>query len=161
MKIELRNVKHAEFASQETNCFRATVYVDGEKAGEANNEGCGGPTSVRPRELEERLNAHGKTLPKKSFGEDLGGGEYEQDAETIINDLLCAWLLGRDLKRLLARKIVFTKLGEAGKIFEITGNKEQTARRLADPNVAAKIAGVDRILNLMPFAEALEIYKAL
>jgi hypothetical protein len=42
MNIELKNVKHSEFASHETNCFEATIYVDGKKAGEAHNNGCAG-----------------------------------------------------------------------------------------------------------------------
>ena len=33
MKIELKNVQYAAFASEETNCFEATIYVDGIFAG--------------------------------------------------------------------------------------------------------------------------------
>lgn len=40
--LELRNVKHAEFASEETACYRATLYVDGRKFCEVSNEGHGG-----------------------------------------------------------------------------------------------------------------------
>lgn len=43
--ITLKNLKHAEFASQETHCFEATVYVDGVKFCKASNEGHGGENS--------------------------------------------------------------------------------------------------------------------
>lgn len=32
-RVTLRNIKHAAFASQETECFNATVYIDGVKEG--------------------------------------------------------------------------------------------------------------------------------
>jgi hypothetical protein len=42
MKIELKNIKVQERLSEETTCFSATIYVDGKKAGEVLNRGCGG-----------------------------------------------------------------------------------------------------------------------
>ena len=39
MKITLKNVKYSEFASQETYCFEATIYLDGKKAGQVRNDG--------------------------------------------------------------------------------------------------------------------------
>lgn len=60
--LELRNVKHAEFASEETACYRATLYVDGRKFCEVSNDGHGGPDDhfpvpggVKPSELREAL----------------------------------------------------------------------------------------------------------
>lgn len=46
--VELRNVKHAEFASHETACFEATVYVDGRKFCVVSNEGMGGADRFEP-----------------------------------------------------------------------------------------------------------------
>jgi hypothetical protein len=48
MNITLKNFKHAEFASEETYCFQATVYLDGKKVGVASNEGHGGSTNFYP-----------------------------------------------------------------------------------------------------------------
>ena len=31
--IELKNIKHSEFASEETHCYEATLYVDGVRWG--------------------------------------------------------------------------------------------------------------------------------
>lgn len=47
-KLELRNVKHAEFASQETNCFEAVLYVDGQRFAHVENEGHGGADHFTP-----------------------------------------------------------------------------------------------------------------
>lgn len=51
-KIELKNLKYAEFASEETPCYEATVYVDGARFCIASNQGQGGDDSydaIRPR----------------------------------------------------------------------------------------------------------------
>jgi hypothetical protein len=42
MEIELKKVKICKFMSEETTCYKAEVWVDGEKAGYAENEGHGG-----------------------------------------------------------------------------------------------------------------------
>lgn len=42
MKYEMKGIKYAAFASQETPCFRASLYRDGKKVGEVSNGGHGG-----------------------------------------------------------------------------------------------------------------------
>lgn len=68
MKIELRNVRHAAFASQETECFTASVWIDGRREGTVENSGAGGPMMFHPFALEERLEAHAATLPGVEVG---------------------------------------------------------------------------------------------
>lgn len=46
-RITLRNLKVAQFASEETLCFRATVLFDGKPIAEASNQGHGGNTDIR------------------------------------------------------------------------------------------------------------------
>ena len=41
MKLELKNLKHAEFASQETNCFEAKLYINGVFSATLTNDGHG------------------------------------------------------------------------------------------------------------------------
>ncbi|HAT6805172.1 TPA: hypothetical protein JAN03_24570 [Citrobacter freundii] len=45
-RITLKNLKVAEFASEETLCFTATVIFDGVAVGEARNDGRGGMTFI-------------------------------------------------------------------------------------------------------------------
>src|SRR3546814_16231844 len=44
---DLKNLKVADFASEETMCFSATVVFDGTPIAEARNDGHGGSTSLR------------------------------------------------------------------------------------------------------------------
>ncbi|EBL8291889.1 hypothetical protein DLP14_14650 [Salmonella enterica] len=46
-RITLKNLKVAEFASEETLCFTATVVFDRVAVGEARNDGHGGMTDIR------------------------------------------------------------------------------------------------------------------
>ena len=41
--ITLKNIKFSAWASEETHCFQATIYMDGERAMKVSNEGHGGP----------------------------------------------------------------------------------------------------------------------
>ena len=42
MKLELKNIKHSEFASHETFCYEANLYVDGKPFAYVRNDGQGG-----------------------------------------------------------------------------------------------------------------------
>lgn len=42
MKVELKSVKTCKWASDETECFNAVIYVDGQRAGTVENDGHGG-----------------------------------------------------------------------------------------------------------------------
>lgn len=157
-RVELRNVKYSAFASEETHCFEATVYVDGKKAGTAHNEGHGGPTSFHPHSLQQTLDAYGKTFPADTSH----GITIDIDGEIIVGELVNDWLLAKDLKRTLARKIVYTVA--SGAMYETK----------ALPNLAAEVAKGEAhlrhkmrsfkeqpvlILNVLPFDAALAAYK--
>ena len=70
MKITVKNVKVAEFASEETLCFEATVYIDGVRAFTAHNDGHGGcdmylstsPDSATPLEKAEECAKSGPEI---------------------------------------------------------------------------------------------------
>ncbi len=80
MKITLKNIKHAAFNSQETNCFEATLYVDEVKTCKVRNDGHGGPDFYDPipggverpwervKEIDAVLN---QTMLKTDWGTDL------------------------------------------------------------------------------------------
>lgn len=42
MKLELKNIKHTEWASEETHCYQAALYVDGKPVAIVSNDGHGG-----------------------------------------------------------------------------------------------------------------------
>lgn len=89
MEITLKNVKHAEFMSHETECFQAAVYIDGEKAGTVSNDGHGGANLYVPEALYLRLREHCQTIPP-----DMAGGRVTPDE--VIGNILQFVLYGAD-----------------------------------------------------------------
>ena len=156
MNIELRNVKYAAFASEETPCFSAAVFIDGKRVGEVSNDGHGGCHRYSSWELEQRLDAHAKTLPPlkdEYFSEGL-----EQDADLFINTLLEHALMVRDLKRLLKDRLVFTRDGKVHQTKRLP--PDALAQALANPGRALAQFKATALLNALPFDEALALFVA-
>lgn len=148
MKIELKNIKHSEFASRETNCYEATIYINGKREGLVSNDGHGGCDHVTPWQLAQEIDAYAKTLPPIvcEWNDPTTGKPMllEQTHETIFGDLLTNWLIDKDLKRLMKTKILFTRDGQ---LYEIS-----KAVRIS-PSESIQI------LNNLPFDQARKIYK--
>jgi hypothetical protein len=154
MNIELKNVKHSEFASHETNCFEATIYIDGKKAGEAHNNGCGGSTSIFPNTLYEKLQAYALTLPPIQYDE--GKHVFLQSADGVIDDLVTAWLYARDLKKAMQKRILFVRGQD---MLETKGMDSSSLQKwLSRPDLQQKL-NADKVLNLLPFVEAVSVYR--
>jgi hypothetical protein len=149
MKIELKNVKHAAFASQETECFSATVFLDGVRTGMVENDGNGGSNMYHPWAMSETINDYAKTLPVIKFE----GGILFQDADMLIGDVLNEYLSRKTLRRLLKNRILFTR---GGKIYQ-TNSYTDVALRIKAADVLTKLKA-ELILNLLPEPEALKIY---
>lgn len=161
MKIELKNIKYAAFASQETSCYEAAIYIDGKKVGTVENSGHGGSDNVRPWELAVQIDEYAKTLPFVvcSFDDPRTGkpAMMAQDHETIFGALLNEWLQDRDLKRAMSRRILFRR---DGRLLETNAHSAAELRaRLGETDLAAKLRA-EVILNLLPFADASAIYRA-
>lgn len=117
MKIELKNVKHAKFASEETDCFEASVYIDGKKAGTVSNDGRGGPNRYLPNTLYMALDDHAKTLPMYDLYAAAGVKSdktkmVHPDPDTVISELFNDHLRVKDEKRLCAKQIVYRIPGQ-------------------------------------------------
>lgn len=93
MKIEFHNVKYADWMSEETACYRASILINGVKVGEVSNSGQGGADRVHPYQLIATIDAYAATLPPLEI-ETAPGEKYtmEQNHETIFSDLLEAWI---------------------------------------------------------------------
>lgn len=150
MNIELKNIKHYESMSEETNCFQATIYIDGKRAGEASNRGHGDPIHILPYELHKTLNEYARTLPPLEYE----GITFEQDAETLIGGLLTDWLMSRELKRLMSGRVIFLKDSKIKQSIKLDKAKLAEILKYKSPLFEG-----GTILNNLPFAEAVEIYK--
>jgi hypothetical protein len=144
MKITLKNFKHAAFASQETYCFEATVYIDGKKAGIASNEGHGGCTFVRLDEAFRHLDTKENDLEGKVDAECHKLVCEKQDKAILAS-------VKRDLSKNLLFRRTDTKAGEMRIIKGIVGNKPayeaKVAALKADPTVVV-------IYNTLPLEDA-------
>lgn len=150
MKIELKSVKYAAFASQETNCYSAALWIDGVKIGTVENDGHGGCDSFwGDQKVFDKANAWCKAnLPK---WDSYDGEPMDTDLEMHCGTLLTQWLCRRDLKRLMAKKVVFQMTGG---IYEIAHKG-----RLDDTITRMKVKYPDaKILNTMAFDDALKVF---
>jgi hypothetical protein len=111
MKIELRRINHNAKLSEETNAFTAEVWIDGERAFDARNQGQGGCDLYRQigRWTEAEVNAWLKAnRPIRPFQ----GLTLEHDLEAEVGDLLGHELEYRRLKRLLRTNLVTIERGQ-------------------------------------------------
>ena len=134
MKVEVRNVKEAKFASDETMCFQATIVIDDKVAGTVSNDGHGGC----------------------NFYKDFEGEPMEHDADTAIGDLVYAYLTQRDLERKLKSHVVLRK--EDGRLYTVKVAKGVDTKMYAQKYVGRP--GVVKVLNMLPPDEALAEWRA-
>ena len=155
MKIELKALKYSDFASQETHCFYANIYIDGKKAGWAENNGHGGMTTIHPHQLYTTIRQCTDKIPPRIVK--YGDTEMSIDTspDSYIDELVTLALHERDLKRAMKSRILFTRENQ---VFE---TKKLTAAELAisldNAHLKEKLKA-DQVLNLLPMGEALNLY---
>lgn len=170
-RITLKNLKVAEFASQETLCFTATVLLDGKPIAQACNEGNGGPTSLDPhRESTVQVTeaeAFAKSLPPVLSDFDDPHDPSRKMSLPVTLDFLIDVLavnlhaekkIRAAFKRDIVDKVLFIKEGE------LLFLKNLKLKTIADkPNFFAKLRakhGIDiTILAELPPDEAFEVWK--
>ena len=159
--ITLRNVKIHLGLSEETPCYEASVYVDGEQFCFVSNHGHGGCDNVwapkgkmegfseRLKALEERIAA---TYPKHEY--DLGEGRkgsYEESLESLCHVAAFEESDKKSLKTKMARVMLTV---EDGKVYQYKGkytSERHEAMRQKKPSAI--------ILNALTFDEAWDLYK--
>lgn len=158
-KIELKGIKYTAWASEETHCYQATLYVDGVKWGIVSNDGHGGGDRFDGlggrgwsdiAELNKRIAA---TIPPYTY-EDRS---LPYDLELICADLVNDWLARRDFTKLMRTKVLFTKPGEVG-IWQVPVVKGATHAMTLD--VMHRKHPAYTYLSDLPEAEAWELYRA-
>ena len=173
-ELMLKSIKHAAFASEETHCYSARLYLRGKPAAEMRNEGGGGPDLIDPlgewqgreRELSGEIRAaleatgyiseweagmRGLGLPDYSAADESGLALIEGWACEEINK----HLMGKRLKSEMSRAALIYHDGEL--ITLKYPGKGKPDQRLYD-SAREKRPSV-KILNEMPFAEALAIFR--
>ena len=157
MKLELKNIKHTAWASEETHCYQASLYVDGKPFAIVSNDGHGGCDRdyAHPKfkgdyfDMFRSVEAYFKSLPNTPSEWNEDG--MEQRLEFWCSDQVNDWLSSRELRRMMRTQILFQKEGEeeAG----VFGTKYYP------PKTDGNFWRGRRILNALPFADALAIWK--
>lgn len=138
MRIELRRINHNPKLSEETNAYTAEVWIDGERAFLARNQGQGGYDLYHQvgrwseAEVNDWLKAHRPVQP-------FQGLTLEHDLEAEVGDLLARSLELRRLKRLLRTNLVTI---ERGQVFQYPLRKRPLAivmRAVIATNPAAMV----------------------
>tara|TARA_R110000868_G_scaffold401988_1_gene677877 strand:+ start:373 stop:882 length:510 start_codon:yes stop_codon:yes gene_type:complete len=165
--LTIKNVKHSVFASQETNCFEATVYWNGKKAGYAENSGRGGCTDIHwlNRDAEKEAITWAKTQPDIVTDLCLQDSDeiftYTFDLEGAIDELLETHLAEKELKTKLKTKLLIKDDNSNKDEFHSwTFKKYKFSKEQLIEGVLKKANLVNPIvLNLLPLNEALKIWR--
>ena len=156
--IELKNIKHTAWASHETHCYQATLYVDGVRWGTVSNQGHGGCDDLHGenksydeiKELNDRIE---ETYEPYQYE----GYTLKKDLEMVCHDLVNQWLRDKDFNRAMKSKVLFTKPDVQG-VWQLDVKKPHTlettltALRSANPQYT--------YLADLPVDEAKAIYFA-
>ena len=173
MKLELKNIKHTAWASEETHCYQASLYVDGKPVAIVSNDGHGGCDRVIPhgkfrpqlhnytdvggdyRSVMSAVDAHFKSLPKTNPCDIFPDG-MEQRLEFWCCDQVNAWLSARELKKKLKSHVLFQLKYKDG----VYQSKYHPTVTNGEWVINKQSGETRRILNDLPFADALAIWKA-
>ena len=165
MKLELKNIKHTAWASEETHCYQASLYVNGKPVAIVSNDGHGGADrdyahpKIEPhtyRFVMTEVHAYFASLPKTPIQPphpaDVCDMHFssmpdgmEQCLEFWCADQVNDWLSARELKKKLKKDFLFQFADGVG-VF-------------AHNTRPSRAAGVSVVLNDLPFDEALAIWK--
>jgi len=110
MNIELKNLKHSSFASHETPCYQATVYVDGKKAFTTSNNGQGGPDNMVPEAAARKVASRLQSEYPDASQEDGFPNRQGWDTlrlESILHGLVFKKQDSKQAKALMRTKILF------------------------------------------------------
>jgi hypothetical protein len=121
--IEMKAIKHSEFASEETHCYQAKIYLNGKAWIEVDNDGRGGADRQSPidikqanrwdkiKDIDDRLKVEHAPEIYKYEGNDgkLETATMKVDLEIWCGNQLGKWLRVRRLKNLMRTKLLFVK----------------------------------------------------
>jgi hypothetical protein len=108
--IELKNIKHTAWMSEETHCYQATLYVDGVKWGTVSNQGQGGCDDFHSETKSDADFAELNSRIKETYEPyEYEGTTLKQNLETVCGDLVNQWLRDKDFNRAMKAKVLFTK----------------------------------------------------
>lgn len=178
--ISIRGLKHSEFASHETHCFQASIWLDNTRVCIAENDGRGGATDFnRTQTIKEEtwsefmpllVREANRIMPLLWEDEEwftskdlppyvIGNSAWSSNLECVVAHLINEELGKKEMLRRMKTKLLTYD----------TKEKKVYARKIKlDPKDPIKTERVKKsitesspneiILNLMPEEEALQLY---
>jgi hypothetical protein len=169
-RISIKGLKVAEFMSEETLAYTATVYFDGKQIASADNGGRGGATHIRAetgqQDLFKQAEAFALSLPATLT-------DYEDPKDpsgklSIVSSL--EWVVDglaheqQDRKKATAQMTRLMKKAavmlEEGKLFTLKPKNPALLQSEAFLKSAKERYPAAQILNAMPKEQALELFIA-
>ena len=163
-KIEVKNISYYARGSEETPCYNATVYVNGFKAIEVSNDGCGGCDRQHTYpEMERGLLRKVNEYCVEKFGQET----WEYNGKTYSTDLDLEHYCHQELYKHLDTKLLKRNMKKNIMFFRDENdikNGQYTLAKIQN-NIGGLVAYIkDKypkcfILNEMPLEKALETFR--
>ena len=130
--IELKNIKHTAWMSEETHCYQATLYVDGVKWGTVSNQGHGGCDDFYGETRSDGdLRWLNKQIAETYEPYTYEGNTLKKDLDMVCADLVNQWLRDKDFNRAMKSKVLFTKPDTQG-VWQLGFKKPKTLWMMLD-----------------------------
>ena len=153
MKIELKSIQHSAFASRQTNCYSASLYVDSRRIGTVGNDGNGGCDYFHgDRAGFAAADAWCRANLPMWLG--LDGELLDTDLELRCGALLDGWLAAKHLRSSLRSNVMFLHPDD-GRLYQVR-HRGEIGRTLA--SVGRQHPGAN-VLNGHSFEAALAPYR--
>ena len=159
--IELKGIKHAAFASEETHCYEASVYFNGKKIGHVSNDGHGGADMFHGdyktwHDLEARIKTD-----HPQYHMEWDDSWNDMCMEVWCGEQVNKFLSHRDFQKYMKSKVVFidptSDKPNAVRYFSFKGVRKITQQHI--DHIVAKYKDY-KILNVLPEAEAWKLWQA-
>jgi hypothetical protein len=170
-KFELKNVQYLAANSRDSHCFSATLYVDGKRFCLVSDDGWGGETRFEPfshgkyGQLQSKLREFDAELLQE-FGSETherGDGStftmQNEKVEYIVCNLVNDFLLDRDIKRDLSKRVLWQEEGTTGVLQTQCARNKETLNKWIEQ--VADREEVTEVLNLLPIEKVREIYRTM
>ena len=163
-KIEVKNISYYARGSEETPCYNATVYVNGFKAIEVSNDGCGGCDRQHTYpEMERGLLQKVNEYCVEKFGQET----WEYNGKTYSTDLDLEHYCHQELYKHLDTKLLKRNMKNNVMFFRDENDIKSGQYTLAkiQNNIGGLMAYIkDKypkcfILNEMPLEKALNTFR--
>ena len=162
MNLEMKAIKFSEWASEETYCYQANVYLDGKPFAMVSNDGHGGCDREYShnkfkgdyRATMKKVDEYFKSLPKRDVGKyDWAPEGFDESFEGWCHEQVTNYLITKDVKKALKKNKVVYQKNDDGKMglydWHINANSDALKKRYPE----------SVILNDLPIDEAVKIWR--